>query len=327
MTFTKQITCLLKEAGFSGIANIKSLAGGKNNQVFCIEADGKQFLLKSYFWHPADRRERLKSEFLFSSFLWKKGIRNIPCPLAKDSEHQLGLYDFVHGRKFSCDDVTESAVQESLNFFLAINHHREDAEAKTLPEASEVCFSLQEHLQLIEHRLDRFKEIKEEKAIDMQARDFVFHKLVPAWEKIRRDILKAGEIQSEERCLSPSDFGFHNALLAPEGTIYFHDFEYAGWDDPSRMICDFFCQPEFPVSLSFFDYFSKEVFGFLKNPMGLKKTRLLLPAYQIKWCCIMLNEFLSEGNDRRKFAHKEENTRVKADQQLTKAKIYFEKYL
>lgn len=327
MTLKKQITCLLKEAGFSGVANVKPLAGGKNNQVFCVEADGRQFLLKSYFWHPADQRERLKSEFLFSSFLWKKGIRNIPRPLAKDLEHQLGLYDFVPGKKFLCDDVTESAVQEALEFFLAINRHREDSEARTLPEASEVCFSLQEHLQLIERRLDRFKKIKEEKAIDMQARDFVFNKLVPAWEKIRRNILKAGEIQSGEQCLSPSDFGFHNALLASEGIIYFHDFEYAGWDDPSRMICDFFCQPEFPVSLSFFDDFSKEVFSSLKNPAGLKKTQLLLPAYQIKWCCIMLNEFLPEGNHRRKFAHKEKNTKIKTDQQLAKAKTYFEKFL
>ena len=34
------------------------------------------------------------------------------------------------------------------------------------------------------------------------------------------------------------------ALGQPLGVVEgFIDFEYAGWDDPSKLICDFFCQP------------------------------------------------------------------------------------
>ena len=54
-------------------------------------------------------------------------------------------------------------------------------------------------------------------------------------------------LDTQESVLSPSDFGFHNALLGPDGKLCFIDFEYAGWDDPAKLICDFFCQPQTPV--------------------------------------------------------------------------------
>ncbi|MFX9699951.1 hypothetical protein ABTP10_19680, partial [Acinetobacter baumannii] len=50
-------------------------------------------------------------------------------------------------------------------------------------------------------------------------------------------------IDPSARCLSPSDFGFHNAVQRPEGQIVFVDFEYFGWDDPVKLTCDFMLHP------------------------------------------------------------------------------------
>ena len=55
------------------------------------------------------------------------------------------------------------------------------------------------------------------------------------------------ELGPRARCLSPSDFGFHNAIRRASGELCFIDFEYAGQDDPAKMACDFLCQPEVPV--------------------------------------------------------------------------------
>src|SRR5258708_29751946 len=41
-------------------------------------------------------------------------------------------------------------------------------------------------------------------------------------------------------------FGFHNALLRPSQELCFLDFEYAGHDDPAKMVGDFFSQPAIP---------------------------------------------------------------------------------
>ena len=49
-----------------------------------------------------------------------------------------------------------------------------------------------------------------------------------------------------------------------------------------------------------------------------ERVRLLLPVYELKWCCIMLNEFLPVGDDRRAFARVEENREIHRHSQLEK---------
>jgi hypothetical protein len=106
-----------------------------------------------------------------------------------------------------------------------------------------------------------------------------------------------------QRCLSPSDFGFHNAILAPDDRLRFLDFEYAGWDDPAKLVCDFFCQPTLAVNRRHWDMFLSSLATWSGADPGLPgRARLLFPAYQIKWCCIMLNEFVRSEEARRQFA-------------------------
>lgn len=326
MTEIQPVTRLLAAAGFQGEPVVEPLEGGKNNRAFLVRLNGEKFFLKSYFWHPDDRRTRLDTEFRFSAFLWSRGIENIPRPFASDSEHQLGLYGFVPGRKLTKEEIGTSAIEQALDFFLAMNRFRAEAETLDLPKASEACFGVREQLKFIRERLERLKGIGKSEAIDIQARNFVMSELMPAWEKIETNILHFIRIEGEDfsRALSPSDFGFHNALRTPEGRIYFHDFEYAGWDDPSKAVCEFFCQPEVSVPLHFFEDFVEKVFGFLGDSAGIQKTRLLLPAYRIKWCCIILNEFLKGASLRRRFAQGQEDIYLQKAEQLAKAKAYLE---
>ena len=47
-------------------------------------------------------------------------------------------------------------------------------------------------------------------------------------------------IAAHEKTVSPSDFGFHNCLRNLDGNLIFFDFEYFGWDDPVKLISDFY---------------------------------------------------------------------------------------
>jgi hypothetical protein len=148
--------------------------------------------------------------------------------------------------------------------------------------------------------------------ITAQARQLVEDELVPTWERLRQSRwLKSQELgidpaentPPEERCLSPSDFGFHNALLQADGTLKFFDFEYAGWDDPAKTVCDFLCQPALPIPPESYERCVAGLLDFLPNREGVRmRIELLLPVYQIKWICIMLNEFRPVGHRRRGFA-------------------------
>ena len=55
--------------------------------------------------------------------------------------------------------------------------------------------------------------------------------------------------------------------------------------------------------MDYYDIFVKEVIADLSVPeMHQQRIALLLPVYQIKWCCILLNDFLPVGSQRRRFA-------------------------
>ena len=127
-------------------------------------------------------------------------------------------------------------------------------------------------------------------------------------------------LRTDDRCLSPSDFGFHNAILANDGRLRFIDFEYAGWDDPSKLICDFFCQPAVPAPPQAFERFARAVVAEFPNPaIHLARARLLLPIYRVKWVCIMLNEFLPVGGSRRAFSGTSVERDARKISQLAKA--------
>ena len=307
--FRERVTPLLREHGFTGDGVIEPVAGGGNNRVYRVQSAGRDGLLKAYFQNPADPRDRFGTERAFYEFLWRNGVRRTPEPLGWDSAERLGLFTFVSGRKLRAEEVAHEHVGQALDFVIELNRGRTEGGARQLPLASEACFSVAEHLALVERRVARLEQIETSTALEREAAAFVADELKPAWLSISAAILSQltadRALDQAQRCLSPSDFGFHNAIRANDGRLRFLDFEYAGWDDPSKLICDFFCQPEVPAPARMFERFARTVLSEFPNPeIHLARARLLLPVYRLKWVCIMLNEFLPVGSTRRAFSRK-----------------------
>jgi thiamine kinase-like enzyme len=321
---------LLVKLGLLSPFRFYPLPGGANNQLFRVDMQETQLCLKAYFQHPDDQRDRLGTEFAFVSFAWGKGVRAIPEPLGVDRDHGIALYEYIPGRKMTPGEIDKERIEEALHLYLSLNQHGSDPVAQTLPKASEACFSLGEHIDRVNFRVERLSAIRETTDMDREAVCFVRQQIVPAWQKLlrifhgeaKRAVLSLERIISKsDRCLSPSDFGYHNAILSAGGKLRFVDFEYAGWDDPAKLVCDFFCQPEIPVPLKFFPVVSRAVAkGLVDQENHLKRMGLLLPVYHLKWCCILLNEFLPVGNQRRQYAFGSSRAGDRKRQQLEKAK-------
>ena len=303
---------LMAAAGCCGDVSLEPLAGGGNNRVFRVAAKEASFLLKAYFQHPDDPRDRLGTEFAFSRFAWDNGVRGLPEPIASDSENNLALYEFVGGRPLQPDEVTEAAVDRAIAFYQDLNRCKLLPQAQVLPKASEACFSIAEHLQCVDRRVERLKAVGGGTECDREAADFIHNQLGEVWSRAielvadrsnQWGLTLDAEIPPQDKCLSPSDFGFHNAILRESGELRFIDFEYAGWDDPAKMVCDFFCQPAVPVSGNYYHKFVEGVVANLSDSdIHRQRTAILLPVYRVKWCCIILNNFLPVGNQRRNFA-------------------------
>jgi len=315
---------LLDAAGFATHEfRLESIAGGGNNRGYRLTlADGRAYFLKWYFRHPDDPRDRLGTEYAFCEFCRRHGIADVPLPAARDDAAGLALYEFVAGRRMKPEEIDAAAVDAAVDFYRRLNARRREPDAAALPVASEACFSVAEHFALIARRVQALRSASADPAADDDFRRFVELELAPAWNDVSSHIdCDEQPLPRDERFLSPSDFGFHNALRQPDGRLRFLDLEYAGWDDPAKTIGDFFCQVQVPVPMSFWPRVLDGLAADQPSPAGFRRRAArLLPIYRLKWCCIVLNVFLPTGSSRRAFGTTVAMTADRRAEQLFKAR-------
>lgn len=285
---------LVAQIGKTAPSSIIPLAGGRNNRVWRVNCGSESFLLKNYFCSESDPRDRLGQEWAFLDFLQSIGSHKAPAPLAKDPSTRFALLEFIPGNP--PQEIAESDILDAAEFFAEMNAQR--AFAKNLPPVSEACFSIQAHLETTAARIGRLQHIQSTSEEHEQAVLFIRETLLPLWHELHKriealpDYTRREILDPSERCLSPSDFGFHNALRQSNGSLRYVDFEYAGWDDPAKTLIDFTNQPDRLLPENLAALFLEKTIPLFPNPDELfNRLALLKPLYQIKWACICLNAF------------------------------------
>jgi hypothetical protein len=314
-------------------AAFERIGGGRNSQVYKFQAeDGQKFAIKVYFRHPGDQRDRLATEFNSFKFLWDNGVREIPQPLRCESVPGWAAYQFIEGDRIPPGAATEGDVVAASSFLARLRGLCGHPESRKLGIASEANFSVNLIAEHVCQRLERLKAVETETTVpypelrDFLARDFrPFRETATAWSRQTLEAAGIGfgeELGPAQRTLSPSDFGFHNALRRPDSGIVFLDFEYFGWDDPAKMIADFLLHPAMDLSPDWKRRFVSNVLrGFADFPGLAVRLKSVYPLFGLKWCLIILNEFLPESYLRRQFAAVAPADRsVLQAQQLAKAR-------
>jgi hypothetical protein len=288
---------------------LEDCRAGGNNRVYVVTAGRRKAVVKQYFRHSSDIRDRLLAERSFLEYAARSAPEFVPRTIAFDPAHGIGVYEYVEGTKLFPGPVLRDQVMAAAKFFLALNDRGYRAAADTLPAASEACFTVAEHFAMVDQRVAKLASISGATDPDHAARTFIA-RLGARWNVLKARLIDAlahvgtaVSTEVEERCISPSDFGFHNAIVRHTGGLCFLDFEYAGWDDPAKMVGDFFSHPAVPVPMALFDEFVQETMAFSPHSKALEaRARLLFPVFQVKWCCIILNDFVPEFAERRRFA-------------------------
>lgn len=304
------------EQGLADDLLLTPLRAGRNSQVFRVEAAQHAWIVKRYVAPPPGGRDRLACEFNFLRFCNAHSLAGVPHAMAVDESRYMALYSCLPGERPR--HLTAHHIAQAVSFLLRLNALRGEPAAKALPTAADACLQWQDHLDLLARRLDRLQRVAE------PAAGFVQQSLLPAWQVLQPTL--AGAMESVAPILSPSDFGFHNCLEAG-GHCAFVDFEYAGWDDPAKLICDFLCQPEVPVSDTLGEQFLQAFCEGLAGDGDTLRLRVrrLLPLHRLKWCCIMLNEFCADDWQRRLHAGLVAEDLLET--QFRKAHTYFERYV
>lgn len=258
----------LAAQGFLGELTLNPVPGGMNNRGYELRSDTRRAFLKHYSSHS-----RLETEYGFLSLL--KGNR-APRPLASNPELCLGLYEFLEGEKVR-PPIPLEAVEQARSFLDSLQELR----GGDLPPASDACITLRGHWEAVGRRVQQIEaHLPQAWQEEWKSR---WRTRLPWLESLPRE----PEVEQGELIVSPSDFGFHNALRLPDGSYRFLDMEYAGVDEPSKVVCDFFSQPRLPAPLEGLPRFLD-----LLDARATSRLSWMWPVTVFKWACIILKQVL-----------------------------------
>lgn len=274
------------------VDEVVSQEGRGNSGIFRVTlADRVPTVLKIY---PDDgQHNRLHSEYTGLELLNKCGIKQIVQRVACSPSLNVGMYQWIDGKPIG--NPSTGDIVQALSWVSKLHAVRTVSEWRSFPSASAAVFS---GIQLEEQIECRFSKLNKESVESKELGEFLEGELRPIADKILKwgrtrwpKSRKFGQqLSLEERTLSPSDFGFHNALRRNDGSIVFLDFEYFGWDDPVKLIVDFTLHPGMNLANKLkttWVHGALEIFGSGVRP----RLEIMWPYLGICWCLILLNEF------------------------------------
>jgi hypothetical protein len=228
----------------------------------------------------------------------RHGVIQVPEAVCALPSERVGIFAFVAGAPLDPHEIGEDEVRQAAGLLARLHGLRGAAGARELHAAKEACFSVAAHEALVRARVKRLRA----GVADAGVRDFLDGEIAPHLERVSawigttagsRGIDPRAELSVVSRTLSPSDFGFHNALRRPDGTLVFIDFEYFGWDDPAKTIADFLLQPAVPVPARLRRACWLQLADVYGPAADLdRRLPLVYALLSIKWCLIVLNPFL-----------------------------------
>jgi len=300
------------------INSVERLKGRGNSRIYKLSSNkNNSILLKNYPDLSIDPRLRMQTEVDALKLL--EDLKKTPRVVAYDKLQNIALYEWIKGE--SVYRIEDHHISQALNFIESLQNFKEK---NSWSQASEACLSAKQLIKQINFRFDRLVTIK-----DKNLSAFLIYTFEPLLSKVWGDAEKNWPIDNLEKelpksmqVLSPSDFGFHNAILKEGGDLVFLDFEYFGRDDPVKLIADFIWHPGMKLSNLQKRDWVKGAFSIFDNPELVKRFALAWPLYGLRWSLIVLNEFLEDGWHKRIYANNNLNLlhQQKLDNQLNKAK-------
>ena len=318
------ISRLLYDSKKEKLLTLNPLPEGFNSRIYKASTDkGSEYFVKKYITHNGDMRDRLSTEFNSFSFLRKNKVYEVPEPVCMNKEHNTGIYSFITGCKIHGKDILQEHVLQAVEFLKKLHDLKNAEGSSDLPDASEACFTIQAYMDSIDKRLSELKSIHINKDIVEELHVYLNNDFSPIYNEIKDFVDRKGREKSmdfslelPETCkiLSPSDFGFHNAIRQGDGTFVFVDFEYFGHDDPAKLISDFYLHPRNSLPCIHREFFFHRLYEYLNKDSNLvKRLPFIYLLLSLKWCLIMLNVF--------HMVHEEENPLCSGQLQKAKDKL------
>jgi len=301
-------------------------SGGRNSRIYRVDSGGRSYALKQYPSREFDPRNRLATEVGALRLMEQAGLGGVPRVVAVAPEQGYALLSWIEGAV--PDALGDSDIDAAASFLGAIHALRMAPWAMQQPAAAEACLSPAEIARQLAARRSHLQSVLPDNAELADFLEKTFDPTHRARLAEARASLDAGrldfgsELPQERRSLVPSDFGFHNSLRRPDGSLAFVDFEYFGWDDPVKLTADILLHPGHQLSASHRQRFRRAAVALYGTDDADFETRLgaLLPLFALRWTLILLNEFIPERWQNRLLAGTTESWDAAKSRQLDRAR-------
>lgn len=259
------------------LKNAELIPNCGNNKIKRFTDNKFDLIIKFYDQQSLLKHQR---EIYFYEFLNKKKITSVPKLYFYSYSDRFSIFEYINNDKL--DIVFNNELLKIFaNFINDINADLNANEYKY--NASDAGFSDFDHYQNVMNRLDLYnkfsfnnKQFNEESEIFSKCKNYLEY-------FVDNNYLSTGK---NLVILSPSDYGLHN-FISNNSNSKFIDFEFAGLDDPVKLVCDFIFHPRNNLSMLNLNYFSNELR--CVDEKTLQKINTLYPIFVIKWILIILN--------------------------------------
>ena len=235
----------------------------------------------------------MRAEIELLNFAAQTAQGYTPKIIFTDLENRCIVIEYINGKNFTEGKAPpRKSIEAAVKFFKLLNSDHSAAKVAITQDAAEGFLTLREHIENVRARIEKMEVKHLEENLQERAKNYLWniHKKLENVEETTYERIKNAEVNDAigigERMVSPSDFGFHNAIRTKTG-VCFIDFEFAGWDDPAKTFADFVLQPKVPAAKETMKLFLKSIQTQQKIEIE-RRLETLTPILELKWLCIVL---------------------------------------
>lgn len=278
--------------GLSANSDIKRVTNGVNSNVFVISDQSKKYILK-FYRKDNNSPTRLEREVSALELFHANGIKNVPELLSHSKRLNCSLLSFIPGEnifQFSQDYIVH--FQSFFKKILSLSNGLDKGVLNL--NAIDCCMEINTINSQIESRLTN---LRKENNIQI---DTLLNQIEEIFQFVARQIkMLNNNFNNLKPILSTVDFGINNAIIKNK-EFHFIDFEFFGWDNPIHLISDTISHPANNLNIHEQSALLDAILECYTIPEELEEILKAFNGvnllFDIKWCLIMLNPFLSSYN-------------------------------
>jgi hypothetical protein len=275
-----EIKSAIKSFNLDENIKVQHISNGVNSNVYII--DNNKYILK-FYRSDHNQPNRLERENLALELFDKYKIENVPKIINISKEYNCCLMSYLEGQTV---DILKPEYLDHFLFFYKKILQISNIEREKYFDSIDSCKTLNLLFEQINKRIFNFEK---ENNFDLNS---ILKNLNQYVELLKKSI-NPNYYNNLRTELSVVDFGINNVILK-NNKLYFIDFEFFGLDNPIHLISDTIAHPANNLKLEDQIIFSDKLINCHNNSEDIKTafngTNIL---FDIKWCLIMLNPFLS----------------------------------